>query len=258
MCVAVYQTYSQARDEFLFRMRVNEVNITPLSKCISLSLFVSLFGLCYNFCVTVKEMSVQNRVWHHCIHHSFPVSPPSLSPIWLFPTPLSLSLSRYLTLTLIILSTLHPLSFKPPCPPPAYFSVDGDLSRPWLTLAQPPPPLCSLWWWGSLSCDTDAESAGWASDWKRDSPELQTLGKDRGKTDCVSKALHKDSVCSAFVLLWRIQTYFVSEGDSIISLLRRGLPCNKEGRTDEEEIHGHPGWEGLAHCASDFLSWQNQ
>lgn len=41
--------------------------------------------------------------------------------------------------------------------PPPYFSVDGDLSRPWLMLAQPPPPLCSLWWWGSLCCDTDAD-----------------------------------------------------------------------------------------------------
>lgn len=42
--------------------------------------------------------------------------------------------------------------------PPSYLSVDGYLNRPWLTLAQPPPPLCSLWWRRSLCCDTEETS----------------------------------------------------------------------------------------------------
>lgn len=117
--------------------------------------------------------------------------PPCLSIIWLSPNPLfstyllsvSLNLSCCLSLTPLISSSPTPLVFASMPPPPAYFSVDGDLSRPWLTLAQPPPPLCSLWWWGSLCCDTEAGSADRAADWNTDSPELQTLGKDRGQTD---------------------------------------------------------------------------
>lgn len=68
-------------------------------------------------------------------------------------------------------------------PLPAYVSVDGSLGRPWLTLAQLPPPLCSLWWWGSVSNGTDVKSADWAWHWITDSPEFHTLRRDRGKTD---------------------------------------------------------------------------
>lgn len=67
--------------------------------------------------------------------------------------------------------------------PHLHISVEGSLDRPWLTLAQLPPPLCSLWWWGSVSSGTDVKSADWASHWIADSPELQTLRRDRGKTD---------------------------------------------------------------------------
>ncbi len=113
-------------------------------------------------------------------------------------------MSCCLSLTPLISSILTPLVCTSMPPPPAYFSVDGDLSRPWLTLAQPPPPLCSLWWWGSLCCDTDAGSADRATDWNTDSPESQTLGKDRGQTDRwrVSKALYKDSLWFFFFLMY--------------------------------------------------------
>lgn len=67
-----------------------------------------------------------------------------------------------------------------------YFSVDGNLGRPRLTLAQLPPPLCSLWWWGSLSSGTDVKSADWASNWITDSPELQTLGERQKGRQTVS------------------------------------------------------------------------
>lgn len=87
---------------------------------------------------------------------------------WVFSTPL-ISLSP---------SIFHfYLHASPIC---IYFSVDGDLSRPWLMLAQPPPPLCSLWWWGSLCCDTDAGSADRATDWNR-LTWVVNLGKGRGQ-----------------------------------------------------------------------------
>lgn len=65
--------------------------------------------------------------------------------------------------------------------------MDGNLGRPRLTLAQLPPPLCSLWWWGSLSSGTDVKSADWASDWITDSPELRTLGKRQRRRQTVLK-----------------------------------------------------------------------
>lgn len=71
-----------------------------------------------------------------------------------------------------------------------YFSVDGDLGRLWLTLAQSPPPLCSLWWRGSLCCDTDPGSA--------ERHRLTWIGKDRAARQTMT--LFQDCLCfSVFV-----------------------------------------------------------
>lgn len=143
----------------------------------------------------------ENQVWHHCIHLldvcSFPVSsqPISFFSPTTLPSPLSLTESFFKS-TELFCPPYSRCSYLHASPPPAHFSVDGDLSRPWLMLAQPPPPLCSLWWWGSLSCDT--ESAEWASDWNADSPEFETLGKIRQRKDGVYEKLCTKTLCALF------------------------------------------------------------
>lgn len=111
-------------------------------------------------------------VSNHCHHNLFPLS--------IFDSTSSFTSTHHL----ILPSFFFSFFILPPWhSSPAYFSVDGDLSRPWLMLAQPPPPLYSLWWWGSLCCDTEdcrhrnrlqntLASALW-----------QTLGKDTQQTD---------------------------------------------------------------------------
>lgn len=95
------------------------------------------------------------------------------------------------------------------------FSVDGDLSRPWLTLAQPPPPLCSLWWWRSLCCDTDARVCRQ----HRLTPESQASGK-RKQTDRrrVSKTLYIDTCDCCFAVLTSTFVCFV--WNETVALLR--------------------------------------
>lgn len=65
-----------------------------------------------------------------------------------------------------------------------------------LTLAQLLPSVGSLWWWGSLSTHVTAHLT---SDWITDSPEMQTLGDTRGKTDGLS-SFYRDHVL--FFLKW--------------------------------------------------------
>ena len=115
----------------------------------------------------------------------------------------SLPLSPCLAVCLNSTHLFNPPARPSPCfpLPPAHFSVDGDLSRPWLMLAQPPPPLCSLWWWGSLCCDTDAR--GLQTE-QSNSPKRRLTWvvnpRERQRTDSdrlsVSKAQNKDTLCS--------------------------------------------------------------
>lgn len=216
-------------------------------------------------------MSVQNRVYHHCIRlfdvFSFPISShPCLFVVWLFPTLLS---SLFLSLCLAVFLYLHsslqpptPLVFTSMPPPPAYFSVDGALSRPWLTLVQPPPPLCSLWWWGSLCCDTDAGSADRATDWNTDSPESQTLGKDRGQTD--RRSVSKDYCALFFFMYILFEKVIVLKWFLCLEVVCAALTQQHWQRGTERMRRRFTAamlWAcealgRLAHCAPVFLSWQ--
>lgn len=87
------------------------------------------------------------------------------------------------------------------------FLCGWSLGRPWLTLAQLPPPLCSLWWWWSLSSGTDVKSADWASDWITDSPELRTLGERQRGRQTMSFSYVFVFLCSVFLEGFRCKSF---------------------------------------------------